>query len=197
MASPQRRDPEQLRRMPREVPPPALENLPEVERQVSPGWRFGFWWIWLVVIVGIWYVAFGWGNSGGWVWGHNAPSIGNDVRMSGDGAVILNATHKSHYVGQAFQIDNAPIQRAASNVALWIGTSTNSIPMLLVTTGVPSNAGDTSLRRGQFIYATGRVMAAPNAAQAKQQWALSDADVARLEQQGAYIQANQVQRVPR
>lgn len=182
--------------------PPELQNLAKggVESKVGPGWRFGFWWIWVLVIVGIWYVGFGWGNSGGWIWGHHhAAAIGprNDAAMSGDGAVILNAANKRQYVGQAFQIENAPIERTASSNALWIGTATNSVPMLLVTTGVPSNPGNTGLEGGQAIYASGRVETAPTAAQAKQQWGLSDADVKALEQQGAYIQANQVQRVPR
>lgn len=199
MASPQRRDPEQLRETPRAVPRPALGDLPKAEREVSSGWRFGFWWIWILVIVGIWYVGFGWGNSGGWIWGHHATGIQsrNDAAMTGDGAVILNATNKRHYIGQAFQIDNAPIQRAASNVALWIGTPTDSTPMLLVTTGVPSDPGNTRLAAGQKIYASGPVMAAPNPAQAKQQWDPSDVDVTKLEEQGAYVQANQLQRIPR
>jgi hypothetical protein len=194
MATPQRQypPPEPPRR-------PELRNLSEggVEKKVAPGWRFGFWWLWILIIVGIWYVGFGWGNSGGWVWGHrNAVQNGNDAAMTGDGAVILNATNKRGYIGQAFQVRNAPIERTASSVALWIGSATNSTPMLLVTTGIPSNPGNAGLEGGQWIYASGRVMAAPNAAQAKQQWSLSDADVAKLEQQGVYIQANQVQRVP-
>ena len=195
MATPQRQYP----------PPPEPPRRPELQnfsqggagRKVGSGWRFSFWWIWLLVILGIWYVGFGWGNSGGWLWHHSAPGMHNDASITGDGSVILNANNKRQYIGQAFQVDNAPVDRAASNVAFWIGSRNNSVPMLLVTTGVPANAGNENLAHGQSIYAGGRVMAAPNAAQAKQQWSLSDADVAKLEQQGAYIQATQVQRVPR
>lgn len=195
MATPQRQIPPEPPRR------PELRNMSQggAAKEVGPGWRFGFWWIWILVIVGIWYVGFGWGNSGGWVWGHRNRGVvsRNDTAVTGDGAVILNSANKRQYIGQAFQIQNAPVQRAASSVALWIGSPTNSTPMLLVTTGVPSNPGTTDLAGGQSIYASGRVTPAPTAAQAKQQWKLSDSDVAKLEQQGAYIQANQVQRVPR
>lgn len=190
MASPQRRDPN---------PPPELVNLEKggVERKVSPGWRMGFWWIWILIIAGIWYVGYGWGNHGGWFRaGRRAAAVEprNDTQMTGDGVPILNATNKAQYVGQVFQIQNAPVEAKVSNEAFWIGNVNNSTPMLMVLVGPARNAENAAMRPGDWVDANGRVMTAPDATQAKQQWGLTDQDVQRLEKEGAYIQANQAQR---
>lgn len=252
MATPQRQVPNEPRRG------PELTNLSQggVEKKVGPGWRFGFWWIWILIIAGIWYVGFGWGSSGGWIWGHRAHNVQsrNDAAMIGDGVPMLNSTNKQQYVGQAFEIRNAPVQRQASGKALWIGSQNNDVPMLVVlpggndvaaapagtngpeypngnapgqTTVTPNGAHTAASAAGssqnansgganvsgassaaneggsnaavatggprQWIDVTGKVQKAPPAAQAKQQWGLSDADVNRLEGEGVYVQATQVQ----
>ena len=256
MATPQRQYP------PEPEGRPELTNLREggAERKVGPGWRFGFWWVWILVIVGIWYVGFGWGNSGGWLWGHHHAVITqNDAELSGPGVPILNASNKQAYIGQAFEIRNVPVERQASQNALWIGSRFNSVPMLVVLpsgsvmpppaganppqvppakgntvtvtpngakTGAPTGAaaGTTgnatngpngganagaNMNNGSanpavngnagsrvWLDVSGRVQRAPSAAQAKQQWGLTEADVNQLETEGAYIQATQVQRAP-
>lgn len=257
MATPQRQYPNEPQRDPQQGP--ELRNLREggVERKVGGGWRFGFWWIWILIIAGIWYVGFGWGNSGGWIWGHgrHAATNQNDTALSGPGVPILNASSKQSYIGQAFEIRNVPVERRASNQALWIGSRFNSTPMLVVlpggndvtaapagsngpanpgnnapgeTTVTPNGTRNNSAPSGgntqagnaaqasgsngsanpgntqatanagtgtprQWLDVTGKVVKAPPAAQAKQQWGLSDADANQLEQEGAYIQATQVQ----
>lgn len=193
MATPQRQ-PDQTPRQ-RE-----LENMQHggVEREVSSGWRFGFWWLWILVIVGIWYVGFGWGDHGGWFRaGRRAANVQptNDAQLSGPGLPILNANNKQNYVGQAFEIRNVPVEKRAGNQAMWIGSATNSTPMLLVATGAANNAASAAILPGQRVDANGKVVKAPPAAEAKQEWSLSDNGVQQLEQEGAYIAATQVSRV--
>lgn len=188
MASPQRRpDPENLRQ---------LEDMRhrDVQREVGPGWRFGFWWIWILVFVAIWWVAFGWGNSGGYVWGHGravATEPANDAVLSGPGLPILNAaTPSKHiYIGQAFTIRNVPVERVAGAQAVWIGNAQNSTPMLLI---LPSGSNTSALAPGEWLNAAGRIRKAPAAAKAQQQWGLSAADAQALEKQGAFIQGTEV-----
>lgn len=269
MATPQRQYPPEPDRQ------PELTNLREggAGKKVEPGWRFGFWWLWILVIAGIWYVGFGWGNSGGWIWGHHhAVTTTNDAELSGPGVPILNASNKQPFIGQAFQIRNVPVERQASPHALWIGSRFNSTPMLVVLpngsvmpppaganppdvppakgntvtvtpngakTGAPNNtagnqagsgantatsnstnnivqnpgdnaaqsagnmnhssantAANTSAGLREWLDVTGRVVKAPSAAQAQQEWGLSQADANQLAQEGAYVQATQVQRAP-
>jgi hypothetical protein len=193
MASPQRRpDPENLRE---------LEDMRhrDLQREVGHGWRFGFWWIWILVFIAIWWVAFGWGNSGGFVWarhGAGASQAVNDAVLSGPGLPILNAgiAGKHACLGQAFIIRNVPVERVAGPHALWIGNANNSIPMLLV---APADLNARSFAHGEWLNVTGRIQEALPPAQAQHQWGLSTADAQALQKQGVYIQANSVLRALR
>lgn len=240
MASPQRRDPNQLR----DVPPPPLENLPAVERQVGTGGVFNWWWLWIpVVIAAFWFVGWGWGPYGGWWWGHgaesqtgsaqsSAPSAPNTnaspangalaggmgagstsnggseanagsgnaratamsaapaATIAGTGVAILDATHKQQFVGHHFQITNIPVQKQASEHALWIGAANtnHSWPMLVV---LP--AGDrTKANVGDRLDVTGTVEKAPTSSRAQHEWGIGGDDATQLEKDGAYIQATQL-----
>ena len=103
MGSPQRQPsypPDQPERASRQGP--QLENLRQVDKldkDVSSGWRFGFWWIWALVIVGIWWVGYGWGGSGGWLRPHH-NAVQNDAAISGPGIDMLNAENKGQFVNR-------------------------------------------------------------------------------------------------
>lgn len=198
MASPQRRPDPATLRQPENLR--ALEDMQhrDVQREIGSGWRFGFWWIWILIFVGIWWVAFGWGNSGGYVWGaHGAGAARsvNDAVLSGPGLPILNAptTQKHIYAGQAFIVRNVPVERVAGAQAVWIGNAQNSTPMLLL---VPAGGNASSLVPGEWLNVAGKIQKAPPAAQAQQQWGLNSPDVQALEKQGVYIQGTQVLRAP-
>ena len=151
MASPQRRDPQQLRE---------FEDMQhrDVQKEIGSGWRFGYWWIWIAIFIGIWWVAFGWGNSGGYLWGgRRAAAPMNDTALAGPGVTILNATNKARYVGHAFQVRNVPVEAQAGNQAFWIGSMTNSVPMLVV---LPKAGEAANIRNGWFNVA-GQVEKAP------------------------------------
>lgn len=196
MGSPQRQyRPDQRNRQGRTGP--QLENLRQIDnldKQVSSGWRFGFWWVWALVIVAIWFVGYGWGGHGGWLRARPVAQT-NDAAMSGPGIDMLNATNKARFANQAFQLRNVPVERQASARAVWIGSKFNSDPTLLILPA-GNNPETASIGQGSWIDTNGRIYAAPQAAQAKRQWKLSDEDVQRLEKQGAYMQATVIQQVP-
>ena len=185
MSLPDQRDPNQRRE---------LENL-ERRRLAggsAAGWWFTWWWIWLLFLVAIvWFGGWGWGGYGGWWWGR--PRAVAVYRVSGPGIAVLNATDKQPYVGQQFQVENVPVQKRVTNEVLWVGTN-NSAPILLVLTGPGNSAANAGIRRGNLVDVRGTVQKAPAQAQAKQEWSLSDNGAKRLENQGVYVQASQVQR---
>jgi hypothetical protein len=194
MASPQRSFPEN--------PPPHRPQLEDLQhgpaaRAVSGGWRFGLWWISILLILAIWYAGWGWGGHGGW-WFHHGQPV-NDALEDGDGAGVLNTTLKQQYIGQAFQARSLPVERAAGPNAVWIGSPFNSVPTLLALPAGPQTAAITSsaaVARGEWLDVNGTVEAAPNGAQAKQWWNLNASDLNRLANQGAFVQAKGVQIAP-
>ncbi|HEX3985578.1 MAG TPA: hypothetical protein VHX13_03120 [Acidobacteriaceae bacterium] len=211
MASPQRKfstvtDPSPAPQPQIHKDPPAPPTSP-----TSRGWRFGYSWILLLLILGFWYVGFGWGDSGGWIWGHrNAPiPVSSDSGVNGTGIAILEVANKQDYVGQSFQISDVSVDHGSGNGAVWIGSRHSYLPMLLILPpGSPLASaltdaaapdmgalGDSAsgAARVQHLDVTGRIMKAPPTAQAQQQWKLSDEDVDQLEEEGVYIQASKVQ----
>lgn len=202
--------------------PPAPQ--PQLQKGHGPGapparrgWRLGYFWIALFLILGFWYVGFGWGNSGGWIWGHRNASVAvaNDGSFSGTGVAILEVANRQDYVGQSFQIRSVAIDHWSSKDAVWIGSRHSYLPMLLVLpspsplappsageprtadpgTGTAAAAGPPATDKVQRLSVTGKIMKAPPTAQAQSQWKLSDEDVDQLEEEGVYIQATSVQPV--
>jgi hypothetical protein len=202
----------------RNFPNPPLGDDNKVANEVGARARFG--WVWIAVIIiailVVWFGGFGWGTYGGWWWGGNRPqaplaqpaSVNNAqppnaeqpapgtsaAVVSGSGAQILASpsTNRQALVGQSFNIRNVPVQSKASNGAFWIAANNNA-PMLVALNGGATNPMSADIAPGVRVNITGTVARAPSAAQAKRLWALSDNDVNRLEQQGAYVQATQVQ----
>lgn len=209
MASPQRPDPNEPRRDYRDY-----EDLKRasMERQTSTGAGFAWWWAFWIIIIGlaVWWAGWGWGGSGGWWWGNrtaNAPAYGtpygngattppaaNQAAISGPGLDILNATDKNPYIGKPFEANDVPVQQQVNDHVLWVGAN-NATPMLLILAGSSNTAANAHVGQGSLINITGIVQKPPPQQQAQQQWSLNDDGAKRLEQQGAYIQANQVHTV--
>lgn len=208
MASPQRPDPDEPRRDYRDY-----EDLKRarMERRTSTGAGFAWWWAFWIIIIGlaVWWAGWGWGGSGGWWWGNRtgAPAYGtpygngrttppaaNQAAINGPGLDILNATDKNPYIGKPFEANDVPVQRQVNDHVLWVGAN-NATPMLLVLTGNGNTAANAHIGQGSLIDITGTVQKPPPQQQAQQQWSLNDDGAKRLEQQGAYIQANQVHTV--
>jgi len=192
-----------------------LGDRDRVEREV--GARVGYGWIWIliaIIILVIWFGGFGWGGYGGWWWGSRphaavvgtAPNsslpnngqpapAGSPAAVTGSGAQILTAANKQPFVSQPFVIKNVPVQKTANDHAFWIGANNNDT-MLMVLTGNQSNAGNSNVQNGVRVNISGTVERAPSAQQAKRMWSLSDDDAKKLEQQGVFVQATQVEAGP-
>lgn len=178
-------------------------------------------WLWpIAAALVFWWAGWGWGTSGGWWFGHNrgetnsAPAQSSakktgkrtsaeikqqEMMTRGDiakektyttatGADIVASREKVIYIGKRFQATGIPIQRRVNGRVLWIGQGT---PMLAVVNGTPTPA-ERNAAPGKDVNAMGMVKQAPPPDQAKQRWALSDEDMAQLEQQGAYIELSQL-----
>lgn len=194
-----------------------LGDRDRVEREVGAGVRYGWIWIWIaiIIILVIWFGGFGWGGYGGWWWGNrpqralvqpnpangqnaglatNGQPGGNNMALGGAGVQILTAANKQAFVGKPFGIRNVPVQDTNSNNkrVFWIGAN-NIPPMLVVLEGNNDTTTNTNIQQGERVNVSGTVARAPSAADAKNMWKLSDDQAKRLEQQGAYIQATEVE----
>lgn len=213
MATPQRQfQPEPEPKLPPSARP-QLHPAPTPPRRAPRRWRYGYSWIILAVVLVVWYVGFGWGDSGGWIWGarESAFAPANDGQLSGSGVAILEVADKLDYVGQSFEVRDVPVDHWSAKNAVWIGSSHSYLPMLLilpagsrvhpVSGGAPASSnpdgGQGSTAPGaapqQRLNVTGRLVKAPPLAEAQQRWNLSDDDVDQLEEQGVYIQATAAQ----
>jgi hypothetical protein len=193
-----------------------LGDRDRVEREVGARVGYGWIWIWIaiIIILVIWFGGFGWGGYGGWWWGNRprtavvgpAPNgnlanngqpapAGSPAAVTGSGVQILTAANKQPFVGQPFVINNVPVQNAANDRAFWIGANDNDT-MLVVLTGNQNNAGNSNVQNGVRANISGTVERAPSAEQAKRMWSLSDDDAKKLEQQGVFVQAAQVEAGP-
>jgi len=195
MASPQRPD---LNKRPSDSGPRSIPAPPA--RRVLRRARF-VWWVifWAVVLIlALWWAIWGWAGTGGWWWAGRVqstttytPQNTNRPALSGPGVAALQAADKRSFIGKYFQASNVPIQAVAGQNAIWVGPD-NAQPMLVILSGSGANASQVGFAKGGLVDVTGTVENAPPLAQARQQWSLSGADAARLEQQGAYIQARQI-----
>jgi len=193
-----------------------LGDRDRVEREVGARVGYGWIWIWIaiIIILVIWFGGFGWGGYGGWWWGNRpraafvgpAPSnslanngqpapAGSPAAVTGSGVQILTATNKQTFVSQPFVINNVSVQKTANERAFWIGANDNDT-MLVVLTGNQNIAGNSNVQNGVKVNISGTVERAPSSQQAKRMWSLSDDDAKKLEQQGVFVQATQVEAGP-
>ena len=201
--------------------PDDLGEEEEIERVSRGNWRW--WWIWPVIIaLGFWWAGWGWGSTGGWWFGRmhsqntaipapvgsrttetlanagakqpptNATLGGSPQKMVGPGVPVLAAQDKKAYIGKQFAANEIPVQQKVSSNALWIGENK---PMLAVVSGSGHDSAK-GVDQGVLVDAIGTVKKAPPKAEAKRQWALSDDDASRLENQGAYIEVSQLTSQP-
>lgn len=192
-------------------------------RGPGAGW-LAWWWVWLAVILcAVWFAGWGWGGYGGWWWGNRGavstsgypetampngaasgsaaatgmtPGFGATANMNmvtGPGAAILTSADKRMYIGRPFQVNGAVVTKKVNNYVLWIGQGGNGASVLVVLEGSGKNAAHANVSVGDVVNVTGTMEKAP--AQAQQNWKLSAEGQRRLEQQGAYVAASQVQRL--
>lgn len=181
MAVPEKRDPR--------VPQSTINDLGDqrtVERSSRGAWRW--WWMWpLVIGLVVWWTAFGWGTSGGWLWGRWHTRTAQ--QMTGQGVQILASKDRRQFIGGHFDVKNAWVQ-GVNGPTLWIGPAGTN-PMLAVVNS-STQASGSNVNRGKRVNLRGTVRKAPPEAVAEHDWSLPGQDANRLEQQGAYIELSQL-----
>ena len=80
------------------------------------------------------------------------------------------------------------MQKSVNSKVMWIGEDK---PMLAVVSEIPDGQANT-VSQGNSVNADGLVEQAPSATEAKEAWAISDGDAAKLEKQGAFIEISQL-----
>lgn len=223
MASPLRPDPEERRREYEELERERMERRAAAGAGFAWWWVFwiviialAIWWAgWGWGGTGGWwwgrttaapaYVPNGAAGSNGTAGTNNGAATANanngttpngtgQPAISGPGQAVLNATDKNAFAGKHFQVNDVPVQNKINNQVLWVGAD-NATPMLVILAGNGNSAANAHVDNGSLVNVTGTVEKAPPRAQAKNQWSLSDDDADRLEREGVYIRATQVQAV--
>lgn len=172
------------------------ERLAEQERRLEAeqtgggwGWFAAWWWIWIIILIFIvWFGGWGWWGYGGWWGGRRSAYSMRYQHTVPDALVVLTSPDKQTYVGRQITLSNVRVQGSAGHNGYWIGPNGNHE---LLVVGV--NSGALKLQQGQLVGVNGTVERAPSAQQAQAQWGLSSDDAQRLEKDGVYIQAGQMQ----
>lgn len=186
MASPQRPDPDFTPHRDFDQPAGVRPGRPTAGRRA----RFLLWWLIAVLIAAgiFWWIAWGWGGSGGNWFRHPAPRQASSTpSTTGPGLPTLNAADKTPFIGKPFQVDRVTVQDKVSDQVLWVGAD-NSTATLVVLNGAGNSAGHGAINTGSVVNVTGTVQKAPPEAQSIRQWKLSSAGAARLKAQGAYVE---------
>lgn len=174
----------------------ARPGRPPAGRRAS----FLFGWLVAVILAAVFFywIAWGWGNSGGYWWHRqSAPATESAGHaLKGSGIAVLDAADKQPFIGNHFQITNVPVQRKVSGHIFWIGLNSQP-PMLVVLTSNQNAATLGSLTDGSLVDVTGTVEKAPPTTQAASDWSLSENELAQLEKEGAYVRATQMSWSPR
>lgn len=83
-----------------------------------------------------------------------------------------------------------PVVKKVTNDVFWVGS--NASAALLVVAKVPGNqVSAAKVKPGESVNVSGTVEKAPPAAEAEKDWGLDRTEAARLEQEGAYLNATQ------
>ena len=206
MSAEQNKNPDQQQRQ--------LEDLERQIRQqrptVRPVWRSLWLWPVLIVLVGILWWGF-WG--GGWFW-NRAHEGGNNVRptannqlpqRNGDQPVtttkqndnpssaVLNSEDKQQYIGQSLEIVRTPVLKRVSGSMFWLGSQNDPAPVLVVMSGRAQNPKNANVREGETMNVVGQVQKAPTVQEATQHWHLPRSAAERLQREGAYVEASEVE----
>ena len=157
-------------------------------------------WLIAVILIAVFFywIAWGWGNSGGYWW-HRQQSTATEAGgqpIKVPGVAVLDAANKQQFIDKNFQASNVPIQRKVSNRIYWIGAN-DQPPMLLVFSGNQEPANFNTLKTGVLVDVAGTVVKAPPTTDAATQWSLSEPDLAQLEKEGAYVSASQLYQTPK
>lgn len=192
MALPQRKDPDEEVRL-REVN--RRERVNDV-RDAGFAWVWIWWVIFILIIVG-WFGGWGWGGYGGWWgWGGARTRTVQQVTRPANTNAILDATNRQAFLGQTISLTNTQVLHKVNDTEFWVGPRDEQ-SLFVVLAGADNSTKNAGVGEGDQVSVTGAVQKAPSAQQAKQQMHLDDDAAKRLESQGVYLSATQVEKVSR
>lgn len=166
----------------------------EARRDGGFGWIW-LWWLFFIVIIFGWFAGWGWGGYGGW-WGWGAPRAGIVQPMNGATVTnpILNATDRQAFVGKTLSVTNTQVLHKVNDTTFWVGPRDEQ-SLLVILSGNNNSLANAGISEGDHINVTGTVDKAPTAQEAQNQWKLDGDSAKRMEQQGVYLLANQVEKI--
>lgn len=158
----------------------------------------------VVVIAMVWFVGWGWHGHGGWLFsGPGVPKLQGrnqngkqistffNTETSGSGLKILNSIHKQDFVGQSFQLEDAPVQTVVNQHAFWVGETLQNKMLVILPPG--ELIANNSNGHDSWVNVSGTVKKAPPQQEAQQEWGLTSEAASTLEQQGVYVLASNLQ----
>jgi hypothetical protein len=192
MALPQRKDPDNEVRL-REVDRPEHVND---GRNAGFAWMWVWWVIFILIIFG-WFGGWGWGGYGGWWgWGGARTRTAQQLSRPANTNAILDATNRQAFLGQTISLTNTQVLHKVNDTEFWLGPRDEQ-SLFVVLAGADNSTKNAGVGEGDQVSVTGAVQKAPAAQQAKRQWHLNDDAAKRLESQGVYLSATQVEKVNR
>jgi len=192
MALPQKRDPDKEVRL-REVD--RSERINDV-RDAGFAWAW-IWWVVFILIIFGWFGGWGWGGYGGW-WGWGGARTRTAQQLTRPAATnaILDATNRQAFLGQTISVTNTQVLHKVNDTEFWVGPRDEQ-SLFVVLAGADNSTQNAGVGEGDQVSVIGTVQKAPGAQQAKQQWQLDEDAAKRLESQGVYLSATQVEKVNR
>ena len=112
-------------------------------------------------------------------------------------AAVLSSPNKQQYIGRSLEIVRTPVLKRVSGSMFWLGSKDDPAPVLVVMAGPAQNGRNSNLHEGDTMNVVGQVQKAPTVQEATQRWHLPQSAAERLQQEGAYIEASEVEPLPK
>ena len=110
--------------------------------------------------------------------------------------VIVNAANKLALVGRRVQFTSVLVQSVPGDRVFWVGPSADQHLLVVLDenrTPAQPTEGKVDVNTGQRVTLTGTIRHLPPPEQARQQWNLSEANAAQLQNQQVYLAAERLQ----
>lgn len=121
---------------------------------------------------------------------NGSASTAGTAGAAGANAPALTASNKREFEGKALEASGVPVLKKVTNHVFWVGPNNSAAPLLVVVSA-SGNALAANLQTGETVNVSGTVEKAPPAAKAEKNWGLDNTEAARLQQEGAYLNATQ------
>jgi hypothetical protein len=111
-----------------------------------------------------------------------------------DVVIISKAPSKEALVGRRVQFTNTDVIKVIGDRPFWVGRSNNEGLAVVLDRTLDEGAAEkqVQIKAGQKLDLTGVLQPMPDAATAKKQWGITDAEAKEFQTQGVYLQADSI-----